>query len=112
MPGARAARLAAGGRHQRGRRVPARVRAADASRGRAGPRPQPALGQEAIDLSSVARILKARAAIAGFDPALISGHSLKRGRLSTDMDRGIHPTQLKQLGRHKNYALLDTYLEI
>jgi hypothetical protein len=27
------------------------------------------------------------------------------------MDRGVHPTRLKQLGRHKTYAVLDTYLE-
>ncbi len=80
--------------------------------GGAGPRPQPVLGQRAIDPGTVARILKGRAAAAGFDPSLISGHSLKRGALSTGMDRGIHPTRLKQLGRHKSYAVLDTYLEM
>jgi hypothetical protein len=26
------------------------------------------------------------------------------------MDRGVHPTRLKQLGRHKTYAV-STYLE-
>ena len=80
--------------------------------GGAGPRPQPVLGQEALDPGTMARILKGRAAGAGFDPRLISGHSFKRGALSTGMDRGIHPTRLKQLGRHKSYAVLDTYLEM
>jgi hypothetical protein len=28
------------------------------------------------------------------------------------MDSGVHPTRLKQLGRHKSYAALDEYLEL
>jgi hypothetical protein len=36
---------------------------------------------------------------------------LKHGAMTTGMDRGVHPTRLKQLGRHKTYAVLDTYLE-
>ena len=28
------------------------------------------------------------------------------------MDRGVHPTRLKQLGRHRSYAVLDAYLEL
>jgi hypothetical protein len=32
--------------------------------------------------------------------------------MSTGMDRGVHPTRLKQLGRHKSYAVLDVYLEL
>jgi hypothetical protein len=27
------------------------------------------------------------------------------------MDQGVHPTRLKQLGRHKSYAVLDNYLQ-
>jgi hypothetical protein len=53
----------------------------------------------AIDAGTVARIIQARAAPAGFDAKLLDGHSLKRGALSTGMDRNIHPTRLKQLGR-------------
>jgi hypothetical protein len=49
---------------------------------------------------------------AGFDPTAPGGLSLKRGALSTGMDRKIHPTRLKQLGRHKTYAVLDAYLEL
>ena len=29
---------------------------------------------------------------------------LKCGALTTDMDRGVHPTKLKRLGRHKSYT--------
>jgi hypothetical protein len=28
------------------------------------------------------------------------------------MERNVHPARLKQLGRHKTYAELDTYLEL
>ena len=34
------------------------------------------------------------------------------GALTTGMDRGVHPTRLKHLGRHKSYAVLDEYLEL
>jgi hypothetical protein len=37
-----------------------------------------------------------------FDRTALGGHSLKRGALSIDMDRGVH----------KSYALLDDYLEL
>ena len=76
-----------------------------------GPLPCPAIGSEPLDPGSIARIVKRRALAAGFDPATIGGHSLKRGALTTGMDRGVHPTRLKQLGRHKSYAVLDEYLE-
>jgi len=28
------------------------------------------------------------------------------------MDQGVHPTRLKQLGRHRSYAVLDEYLQL
>jgi len=31
--------------------------------------------------------------------------------MTTGMDRGVHPTKLKRLGRHKSYNVLDEYLE-
>ena len=39
------------------------------------------------------------------------GHSLKRGALTTGMDRGVHPAKLKRLGRHKSFDVLGEYLE-
>lgn len=61
---------------------------------------------------TVARIVQARAAAAGFDRGALGGYGLKRGALTTGMDRGVHPTRLKQLGRHKSYAVPDEYLEL
>jgi integrase len=74
------------------------------------PRP-PAVGTQPIDPRTVARIVQARAAAAGFDAATLGGHSLKRGALTTGMDLGVHPARLKRLGRHRSYAVMDAYLE-
>ena len=73
--------------------------------------PLPRIGHDAIDARSVARIIQARAEAAGFERGALGGHSLKRGAMTTGMDRGIHPTHLKRLGRHRSYAVLDEYLE-
>jgi hypothetical protein len=65
-----------------------------------------------IDPGTVARIIQTRAAHAGFDSRLLGSHRLKRGVLSTGMARGVHPTRLKQLGRHKSYSVHSVYLEL
>lgn len=82
----------------------------------AGPLPssRPALvvGTEALDPRTVARIVQQRAMAAGHGRGDLGGHSLKRGAMTTGMDRGVHPTRLKQLGRHRSYAVLDEYLEL
>jgi hypothetical protein len=69
------------------------------------------VGSRPIDPGTVARIMKTRGAAAGFDPALLSGHSLKRGVMNTAKDCRVHPARLKQLGRHASYATLGAYLE-
>lgn len=69
------------------------------------------VGHQAIDPRTVARIIQARGAAAGFDAQTLGGHSLKRGAMNTAKDRRVHPTQLKQLGRHKSYATLSAYIE-
>ncbi len=77
-----------------------------------GQAPTYVVGTAAIQPITVARIVQARAAAAEFDGGKLGGHSLKRGALTTGMERGVHPTRLKQLGRHKSYAVLDEYLEL
>jgi site-specific recombinase XerC len=69
------------------------------------------VGYQAIDPRTVARIVQARGAAAGLDAQALGGHSLKRGAMNTAKDRRVHPTQLKQLGRHKSYATLAAYIE-
>ena len=74
-------------------------------------RPAFVVGTEALDPRTVARIVQKRAVAAGHGRHDLGGHSLKRGALTTGMDRGVHPTRLKRLGRHKSYNVLDEYLE-
>ena len=74
-------------------------------------RPAFVVGTEALDPRTVARIVQQRAMAAGHGRHDLGGHSLKRGAMTTGMDRGVHPTKLKRLGRHKSYNVLDEYLE-
>ena len=78
------------------------------------PAPAPALpriGTTAITPQTVAQIVQARAVAAGFGLRELGGHSLKRGALTTGMERGVHPAKLKRLGRHKSFDVLGEYLE-
>ena len=77
----------------------------------AGSPPLPRIGSGAITPQTVAQIVQARAMAAGFGRHDLGGHSLKRGALTTGMDRGIHPAKLKRLGRHKSFDVLGEYLE-
>jgi site-specific recombinase XerD len=74
-------------------------------------RPSLVIGTAAIDGGTVGRIIKSRARAAGFDDTVLGGQSLTRGAMTAGMDRGLHPTRLRQLGRHKTRAFLDTDLE-
>jgi integrase len=75
------------------------------------PPPLPRIGTQAISPQTVAQIVQARAMEAGFGRRDLGGHSLKRGALTTGMDRGVHPAKLKRLGRHKSFDVLGEYLE-
>jgi hypothetical protein len=75
------------------------------------PPPLPRIGKDAITSQTVAQIVQARAMAAGFGRHDLGGHSLKRGALTTGMDRGVHPAKLKRLGRHKSFDVLGEYLE-
>jgi site-specific recombinase XerC len=73
--------------------------------------PLPQIGKAALTSRAIADIIQARAVAAGFGRRDLAGHSLKRGALTTGMDRGIHPAKLKRLGRHKSFDVLGEYLE-
>lgn len=75
------------------------------------PPPLPRVGSQPITPWAVAAIVKERAAAAGFNGGDFGGHSLKRGALTTGMERGEHPARLKRLGRHKSFDVLGEYLE-
>jgi integrase len=71
----------------------------------------PRIGIDAISPFAIASMVQARAAAAGFDGPHFGGHSLKRGALTTGMERGVHPADLKRLGRHKSFDVLGEYLQ-
>ena len=71
----------------------------------------PRIGTIAISPQTVAQIVQACAMAAGFGRRDLGGHSLKRGALTTGMDRVVHPAKLKRLGRHKSFDVLGEYLE-
>ncbi len=73
--------------------------------------PLPRIGADAITPQTVALIVQSRAVAAGFARRNLGGHSLKRGALTTGMDRGVHPAALKRLGRHRSFDVLGEYLE-
>jgi site-specific recombinase XerC len=75
------------------------------------PPPLPQIGKAALTSRSIADIVQVRAVAAGFARRDLAGHSLKRGAVTTGMDRGIHPAKLKRLGRHKSFDVLGEYLE-
>jgi integrase len=83
---------------------------ADAPPAGAAPAP-PRIGIDAISPFAIASMVQARAAAAGFDGPHFGGHSLKRGALTTGMERGVHPADLKRLGRHKSFDVLGEYLQ-
>jgi integrase len=71
----------------------------------------PRIGIDPISPWAIAAMVQARAAAAGFDGPHFGGHSLKRGAITTGMEGGIHPADLKRLGRHKSFDVLGEYLE-
>ena len=71
----------------------------------------PHVGDQALSDRAIALIVQRRAVAAGFGVLELGGHSLKRGALTTGMDRGAHPVRLKRLGRHKSFDVLGDYLE-
>ena len=75
------------------------------------PPPLPRIGYDAMSTRAIASMVQARASAAGFDGTYFGGHSLKRGALTTGMERGAHPADLKRLGRHKSFDVLGEYLE-
>jgi hypothetical protein len=75
------------------------------------PPPPPRIGSDAITPFAIASMVQARATAAGFDGPHFGSHSLKRGALTTGMERGVHPADLKRLGRHKSFDVLGGYLQ-
>jgi integrase len=64
-----------------------------------------------LEPGSIARLLKRRAAAAGYDAAEVSGHSLRRGVLTSAARRGANVWKLAELSRHRDIKTLKEYIE-
>jgi site-specific recombinase XerD len=58
----------------------------------------------------VALVIKARAAAAGYDPAHVSGHSLRAGFLTEAARQGATVFKMKEVSRHKSLEVLSDYV--
>ena len=68
------------------------------------------LGGRGISAKTVARVVKARAAAAGLDPALYSGHSLRAGFATQAARSGKADRTIMKQTRHKSTRTLSEYV--
>ena len=68
------------------------------------------LGRAALSDKTVARVVKARAAAAGLDPDLYSGHSLRAGFATQAARSGKADRSIMRQTRHKSLAVLNEYV--
>jgi integrase len=72
--------------------------------------PHGRLTDKALSPQSVALIVKSRAAAAGYDPTLFSGHSLRAGFLTEAGRHGANLFKMKEHSRHKSLEMLGEYV--
>ena len=72
--------------------------------------PHGRLTSKALSAQSVALIVKARAAAAGYDPSLFAGHSLRAGFLTEAGRQGANLFKMKEHSRHKSLEMLSEYV--
>ncbi len=68
------------------------------------------VGGAALSAQSVALIVKAAAKRVGSDPAIVSGHSLRAGYVTTATEAGMQPYQIKEQTGHRSDAMLARYI--
>ena len=59
---------------------------------------------------AVARVVQARAAAAGYDPARFAGHSLRAGFITAGAQAGASVFKLKEVSRHRSTDALASYV--
>ena len=64
------------------------------------------LGDAALTPHAVAVLTKKRAQLAGIDPKLVSGHSLRAGYVTSCCEHGVAPMIIAEQTRHKSLDML------
>ena len=72
--------------------------------------PQGRITQKPMSDRGVALVVKARALAAGYDPAQVSGHSLRAGFLTEAARRGANIFKMREQSRHKSLEVLSDYV--
>ncbi|WP_367161284.1 tyrosine-type recombinase/integrase (plasmid) [Kozakia baliensis] len=72
--------------------------------------PRPKIGAAALSDRSVAEIVRQRCGSAGLEGDF-SGHSLRRGAISTGAQDGYDLLELKRFSRHKSLQVVETYVD-
>lgn len=72
--------------------------------------PQGRLTAKPMSDKGVALVVKARAAAAGYDPGLFSGHSLRAGFLTEAGRQGANLFKMKDHSRHKSIEMVSEYV--
>jgi integrase len=67
------------------------------------------LGSVALTPHAVAVLVKGRAAMAGIDPAAVSGHSLRAGYVTACCEHGVPPMLIAEQTRHRSLDMLLVY---
>ena len=68
------------------------------------------IGTRALSPGVVASVVKQYCALAGLDPALFSGHSLRAGFLTSAADAGASIFRMMDVSRHKSVDTLRGYV--
>jgi site-specific recombinase XerD len=69
-----------------------------------------AVRQAGITPHMVARVIKGRCQLAGLDPAIFSGHSLRAGFLTSAAEAGASVFKMMEVSRHKSVDVLSGYV--
>jgi len=69
------------------------------------------IGNERLTPQSVALVIKTTAHSAGLDPATLSGHSLRRGFVTTAARNGASERAIQRQTGHRSTAVLRSYIE-
>lgn len=72
--------------------------------------PLPKIGTQSLSDWSVAKIIKQRCLAAGLEGDF-SGHSLRRGAITTGAQDNYDLMALKRFSRHRDYRVLEAYIE-
>ena len=72
--------------------------------------PHGRLTAHSLSPQTVALVVKARAAAAGYDPTLFAGHSLRAGFLTEAGRQGANLFKMKEHSRHKSLEMLSEYV--